>query len=177
MTKDEAAVLLGVGVGATASEVRERYRELHNEYQIRLTNAPTPALKKVYQRNLQELQDAAETLSPNAVTSVPDLPAAEPVHSSDAGPRPARPAPASHGRPARVEPPADHGLPRSTMIAGVVAALCAGVAALLGVLWMQSQQGHQKLATELAASQARVAQLELAVAEAGRLLKGGPLEV
>ena len=42
----------------TRQEVRKRYQKLYNDFQIRLTNAPTPALKKMYQRNMQDLKVA-----------------------------------------------------------------------------------------------------------------------
>jgi RNA-directed DNA polymerase len=37
---------------------------LYNDYQIRLTNAPTASLKRMYQKNLQELKAAVEVLAP-----------------------------------------------------------------------------------------------------------------
>jgi len=47
--------------------VRRRYQKLYNDFQIRLTNAPTPSLKKMYQKNIQDLRAAAEALAPGSV--------------------------------------------------------------------------------------------------------------
>ncbi len=63
----KAAELLGVLPGTPAHEVKRRYHKIYNDYQVRLTNAPTPSLKRLYQRNLQEVQAAAELLSPGVV--------------------------------------------------------------------------------------------------------------
>jgi hypothetical protein len=61
---EEAAELLGVLPGAPKHEIRKKYQKIYNDYQIRLTNAPTPSLKRMYQKNLQDLKAAAELLSP-----------------------------------------------------------------------------------------------------------------
>jgi hypothetical protein len=63
----QAADLLGVLPGAPAHEIRRRYHKIYNDYQVRLANAPTPSLRRLYQRNLQEIQAAAELLSPGVV--------------------------------------------------------------------------------------------------------------
>ncbi len=60
----QAAELLGVLPGAPADEVRRRYAKIFNDYNVRLTNAPTPALKRLYQRHIQELKTACEVLHP-----------------------------------------------------------------------------------------------------------------
>ena len=67
MTEAEAAEILGLWPGSPADEVVRRYQKLFNDFQIRITNAPTPALKKMYQKNIQDLKTAAETLSPGAI--------------------------------------------------------------------------------------------------------------
>ena len=67
MSPAKAAELLGVLPGTPAHEVKRRYHKIYNDYQVRLTNAPTPSLKRLYQRNLQEVQAAAELLSPGVV--------------------------------------------------------------------------------------------------------------
>jgi flagellar basal body-associated protein FliL len=53
---------------------------LFNEYQIRLTNAPTPNLKKIYQSNLQELNTAFAVLQGNTAGVAQDLPSASPTY-------------------------------------------------------------------------------------------------
>jgi hypothetical protein len=64
LTPAQACEVLGVLPGAPCQEVRRRYQAIYNDYQVRLTNAPTPALKRLYQRHLQEARAAAETLCP-----------------------------------------------------------------------------------------------------------------
>jgi FHA domain-containing protein len=64
MDPAEAAEVLGVWPGSPPEEVRKRYQKMYNDFQIRLTNAPTPSLKKMYQKNIQDLRAAAEALAP-----------------------------------------------------------------------------------------------------------------
>jgi hypothetical protein len=64
LSVSEAAEILGVAPGAAPDEIRSRYQRIYNDLQIRLTNAPTASLKRMYQKNLQNLKVAAETLSP-----------------------------------------------------------------------------------------------------------------
>jgi len=67
MSPAEAAELIGLWPGSPPDEVRKRYQKLYNDFQIRLTNAPTPALKKMYQRNMQDIKIACEVISPGAI--------------------------------------------------------------------------------------------------------------
>jgi predicted component of type VI protein secretion system len=67
MSAAEAAELIGLWPGSPPEEVRKRYQKLYNDFQIRLTNAPTPALKKMYQRNMQDLKVACEVIAPGAI--------------------------------------------------------------------------------------------------------------
>jgi predicted component of type VI protein secretion system len=66
MDPAEAAEMLGLWPGSPPDEVRKRYQKMYNDFQIRLTNAPTPSLKKMYQKNIQDLRAAAEALAPGA---------------------------------------------------------------------------------------------------------------
>jgi hypothetical protein len=66
MSPAQAADLLGVAPGAPAAEVRRQYQKLHNDLQVRMTNTPSPSLKRMYQKNLQELKLACEVLAPGA---------------------------------------------------------------------------------------------------------------
>lgn len=66
MTHAQAAEVLGVTSGAPPAEVRRQYQRLHNDLQIRMTNTPSPSLKRMYQKNLQELKMACELLAPGA---------------------------------------------------------------------------------------------------------------
>ena len=77
--------LLGLPDKATDDEVRAKYGEVYNDYQLRLTNAPTPNLKKLYQKNLEELNDALQViLGGGAGTVMRDLPSSAPVYDSGA---------------------------------------------------------------------------------------------
>lgn len=64
MTEEIAGNLLGLPAGASVTEGRRRYQQMFNDYQVRVTNAPTAALRRMYQRNLSELRQAFETLFP-----------------------------------------------------------------------------------------------------------------
>jgi hypothetical protein len=64
MSEAEAAEILGLWPGSPADEVRRRYQKLYNDFQIRLTNAPTPSLKKMYQKNIQDLRMACDVICP-----------------------------------------------------------------------------------------------------------------
>ena len=64
VSRAQAAELLGIAPGASAQEIRKQYQRIYNDYQIRLTNAPTASLKRMYQKNLQELKAAVEVLAP-----------------------------------------------------------------------------------------------------------------
>lgn len=84
MTAERAKEVLGLTLGCDTVAVRVRYAELHAEYQVRLTNAPTAALKATYQGQLEELREAVETLAPEFVTQGnADLPAVNPVASAE----------------------------------------------------------------------------------------------
>jgi pSer/pThr/pTyr-binding forkhead associated (FHA) protein len=64
MSPAQAAEILGVAPGATPADVRRQYQKLHNDLQIRMTNTPSPSLRRMYQKNLQELKIACELLAP-----------------------------------------------------------------------------------------------------------------
>src|SRR5262249_6986928 len=66
MSAAQAAELLGVAPDAPAAEVRRQYHRLHNDLQIKITNTPSPSLRRMYQKNLQELKTACEVLAPGA---------------------------------------------------------------------------------------------------------------
>jgi pSer/pThr/pTyr-binding forkhead associated (FHA) protein len=66
MTPAQAAELLGIAAGTAPAEVRRQYQKLHNDLQVRMTNTPSPSLKRMYQKNLQELKLACEVLAPGS---------------------------------------------------------------------------------------------------------------
>lgn len=80
MKKEDCFQLLGLPESASESEIKKKYAELFNDYQLRLTNAPTPNLKKLYQKNIQELNDALDVLLEGGAEGVnKDLPSSSPV--------------------------------------------------------------------------------------------------
>lgn len=80
MDKKDAATLLGVEESTDVGYVRRRYEELHSDYRIRLANAPTSTLKRLYQKNLAELREAFEALGGiQQSEQFLDLPSSEPV--------------------------------------------------------------------------------------------------
>lgn len=61
--------ILGLPESASTADIQKKYQELFDDYHIRLTNAPTPALKKLYQKNLQEIEDAYAMLHIGAINN------------------------------------------------------------------------------------------------------------
>lgn len=59
----EAAARLGIDPSATSAELDAHFQKVWNEYQVRLANAPTPTLKKLYQKNLLEAKAAYDLLA------------------------------------------------------------------------------------------------------------------
>ena len=179
MTKDEAAAILGVQVTASAADVRRRFEELYNDFQIRLTNAPTPNLKKAYQKNLQDLRAACESLAPGAVADpVPDLPASEPVDDIGVEPmRTRRHPPAVTRAPVSVQAPAEQGLPRSTIIVGVIAVILAAALSFLGLRWFDTQGKLTALQNKADKQEATLKELGVAAAGMTELLQNGQVEV
>jgi pSer/pThr/pTyr-binding forkhead associated (FHA) protein len=66
MTPAQAAEMLGLAAGTPPADVRRQYQKLHNDLQVRMTNTPSPSLKRMYQKNLQELKLACEVLAPGS---------------------------------------------------------------------------------------------------------------
>jgi pSer/pThr/pTyr-binding forkhead associated (FHA) protein len=66
MTPAQAAELLGLAAGTPPADVRRQYQKLHNDLHVRMTNTPSPSLKRLYHKNLQELKLACEVLAPGS---------------------------------------------------------------------------------------------------------------
>ena|GEM_PF-1702354 len=81
-----ARAILDLPPGAGPEDIRRRYQELYSDYQIRLTNAPTPDLKRRYERRLEELRKAHAILMPDDAGLAGDLPASSPVDAPLGGP-------------------------------------------------------------------------------------------
>jgi hypothetical protein len=156
MTKTEAEEFLSLPQTANFDDVRSRFQELYSDYHIRLTNAPTATLKRVYQRNLEELRLACETLAPGMVFTTPqDLPAAEPVQGfAEAKTTQHNSGPSQSTRQKEVAPPKGEvrGSSRSLNIAIVLLALVGAIGIVLGVLWFRAAQQRDSLNAFLTAS-------------------------
>ena len=134
MTKTDAVALLNLDADYSDADVVRRFQELYNEYQIRVANAPTPTLKKTYQKNLEDLLAASTLLAPDA-TRLLNLPGSEPVQRKIKTPNEplVQPDPVTRK---------DEGLPRSTMVALAVAAVLAGLASFFGIVWFQQPKAQ-----------------------------------
>lgn len=95
MNRTEAAALLNIDASASVDEARKAYQELFTEHQMRLTNAPTPALRNLYQARLRELDEARDVLlAPPPDDATSDLPTDQPSIPDRAEPeRPRSPTP------------------------------------------------------------------------------------
>lgn len=112
MNRTDAAAILNVDPSASPEETRRAYQELFTEHQVRLTNAPTPALRSLYQARLLELDEARDALlAPSLGDANSDLPTDQPsIPSGAAPPRqqpppPPPPAPRSETRKPPAPPP------------------------------------------------------------------------
>lgn len=171
MTRGEAAALLGVSEDAAEAQVHARYQELYSDFQLRLTHAPSPALKKMYQKNLQEVEEARGVLLPHAASSHFDLPARTPQQPNvGVGETELRKEPHEPEREHPVEP---EGLPKIAIAALVAAVAFAAIASLMGVLWWQGREERAQ-ARQLLESAAGSLQ---SAASAASVWKSAPLAV
>ena len=75
MTQKEALELFNLDEFSSPEEIKKQYRALFSDYQLRLTNAPTPQLKKLYKKNIQDLDAAVMLLCPEITPDqLQDLP-------------------------------------------------------------------------------------------------------
>ena len=118
MNRAEAAAVLSVDPDASPEDARRAYQELFTEHQVRLTNAPTPSLRSLYQARLLELDEAKDVLlAPSMGDADTDLPTDQPSIPSHiarepaAAPTPTRredkPPSAPNAPPASGEPPSE----------------------------------------------------------------------
>jgi hypothetical protein len=86
ITKEEALELLNISANAGKEEISSAYKQLFSDYQIRLTNAPTPHLKTLYQNNLKKLEEALKLLLPEGIgAGSDDLPSDTPTLQTNSG--------------------------------------------------------------------------------------------
>ena len=62
LTFEGAEVLLGVARKSSGEEVQARFEKLAGELKSKIQHAPTPALRRMYQRQLNDLVRAKDTL-------------------------------------------------------------------------------------------------------------------
>jgi hypothetical protein len=177
--RDSALSALDLPRDAGDGQIQQRYRELYSEFRIRLTNAPTQELKTTYERRLDELRAAIAILVPQAgVAETRDLPALEPIAAALPGPAetpPPAPAaeravtPLGHGQPAPApavrERAARRSIPRSTIIMAVIDVLLAGGGVFAALGAGRAGELVTGLQADLAARQAELQELEVAVPE------------
>jgi formylglycine-generating enzyme required for sulfatase activity len=73
MTSADAFKVLGCEVGASREAITRQYQGQYTELQVRLDNAPTPQLKRLYQDKLQELEAAYQTFKSLPQTEAVDV--------------------------------------------------------------------------------------------------------
>lgn len=160
MERDEALQLLGLPANATEEQVRKAYGEVYNDYQLRLTNAPTPNLKKLYQKNLEETNQALSVLLGQGASGVlKDLPSSSPTFSAEVEPLVARPATRTEA--GRTAAPAKPGPEKGKTSMAPMLMLLAGIVGLAGAVFfaMRASAAQEKLA-EAEPYKAQVEQLQ-----------------
>ncbi len=163
MTREAAEALLGCQRDAARAEVRRQFQALHTDTHIRLTNAPTPTLRRTYQKALQDLRDACELLAPGEADRNIDLPANEPALAMNATPFTA---PTARGQEAVAAPDV---LPRSTLVAGVISAVLLTLVTAMGLGWWRERQARADLSATVQQAQQRLAAAESTISELNAL--------
>lgn len=104
MNRADAAAILQIDPTVSPEDARRAYQELFTEHQLRLTNAPTPALRNLYQARLRELDEARDVMLAQGPQDDSDLPLAEPKLPAATGPS-WQPGGESATQPPAVRPP------------------------------------------------------------------------
>jgi hypothetical protein len=65
ITRQEALELLFLEENVTEEQIKQKYKELYNEYQFSIANAQTSTLKKTYNEKLENLNIAFQQLCPD----------------------------------------------------------------------------------------------------------------
>lgn len=173
MTRDDAAQLLGLENEAGGGSARRRYEELFNDYQVRLANAPTPALKRKYQETLAQLEGAVAVLAPGGLDAERDLPSRTPpsiVGQRDPEPSAANPTGAVPLAPA-------HQVPRGILIAFGIASLMAAALTFAGLRWYRADARIAGLEAQIASFERREKTAADEQARWRSILASGPLQV
>ena len=88
MTPPEATERLNCEANASPAEVEAAYNAQYSELQLRLDQAPTAQMKQIYQRRLQELEQAKTVLLTGGTVNVGDPTADLPGKTPTYGPGP-----------------------------------------------------------------------------------------
>ncbi|WP_370477054.1 formylglycine-generating enzyme family protein [Tamlana flava] len=70
MTQEEALEKLELESGASPQDIKQQYQEFYNEFQLRITNAPTTHQKTLYQKKLKQLEEAYNVLTGQSSESI-----------------------------------------------------------------------------------------------------------
>jgi pSer/pThr/pTyr-binding forkhead associated (FHA) protein len=164
--------VLDLPQGTSEDQIRQRYQERFSEYQVRLTNAPTPRLKEKYNQKLQELREAFTELVPDAAGAMAsDLPSAKPVEApnipppaiasepeaampeaADSPPPPGPPPAAAAAQAAAPEPEIveeKQPLPKSAFVMAGLGVLAIGLAVVMTMLLLGAKKTEATLAATL----------------------------
>lgn len=178
--REEAAAFLGLPVGASPDAVGRRFEEMSGDLEAKVQSAPTPALRDRYQRNLDELRKACETLAPGFGGGSPrleDLPSAQPSVGPDdmdvSIPAPLRAAGVSV---AAASPSNTGAPPPATTVVGFLAATVVALSAFFCMSNQKMQKAYLIVEKSSNLNQARVAAEQFAPMEnlekAGALVPG-----
>lgn len=177
--------VLDLSQGADEEQIRKRYQELFSDYQVRITNAPTPKLKEKYNQKLLELREAFAELVPDAAgAAANDLPSPVPVDAPEPPP-PAPPTPAAPGSPAAdaaapvaaapataeatpanaIEPEATtekakQPLPKSAFVMAGLGVAAVGLAVVMTMLLFGAKKTEASLAATLEEKQQSIVRME-----------------
>ncbi|WP_370477055.1 WG repeat-containing protein [Tamlana flava] len=94
MKVEEALEKLELEIGASQKEIKQQYQEFYNEFQLRITNAPTTHQKTLYQKKLKELEEAYDLLTGQKTDTLDsDIPWASPGKAIPESPQGKQPEP------------------------------------------------------------------------------------
>lgn len=171
MTREEAVQLLGLDTEAQGASARRRYEELFNDYQIRLANAPTPALKRKYRETLSGLESAMAVLAPGAGVDG-DLPSRTPPSIAQRSDAHTATEATFAESPAPVQP-----VPRSAVVAFAIAGVLTAAIALVAMAWHRATERAITLERQLAELEGRGKEAADEQARWRSVLTSGPLHV
>jgi hypothetical protein len=107
MTHEEAYQRLELPEGTDIQAVRRQFATLHNDYRMRIDNAPTPRLRQLFQQQLEQAKEAYSLLNGSeGINDTIDLPRTRRMIYEDA-------VPGGKEQGGAPEPPAQRSLPEA----------------------------------------------------------------